>query len=124
MSRKVLIAEDEPNIVASLEFLLRQSNYDVRVARDGEEALRLVASFAPQLVLLDVMMPGKSGFEVCRDIRGNPAWRNVKVMMLSAKGRASDIDRGLALGADAYVTKPFSTKALLATVRELLPEDA
>jgi DNA-binding response OmpR family regulator len=124
MSRKVLISEDEPNIVASLEFLLRQSNYDVRVARDGEEALRLVASFAPQLVLLDVMMPGKSGFEVCRDIRGNPAWRNVKVMMLSAKGRASDIDRGLALGADAYVTKPFSTKALLATVRELLPEDA
>jgi DNA-binding response OmpR family regulator len=124
MSRKVLIAEDEPHIVASLEFLLRQSNYEVRVARDGEEALRLVASFAPQLVLLDVMMPGKSGFEVCRQIRGNPAWRNVKVMMLSAKGRDSDIDQGLALGADAYVTKPFSTKALLATVRELLPEDA
>lgn len=124
MSRKVLIAEDEPNIVASLEFLLRQSNYDVRVARDGEEALRLIASFAPHLVLLDVMMPGKSGFEVCRHIRGNPAWRNVKVMMLSAKGRDSDIDQGLALGADAYVTKPFSTKALLATVRELLPEDA
>ena len=124
MSRKVLIAEDEPNIVASLEFLLRQSNYDVRVARDGEEALRLVASFAPHLVLLDVMMPRKSGFEVCRHIRGNPAWRNVKVMMLSAKGRDSDIDQGLALGADAYVTKPFSTKALLATVRELLPEDA
>jgi DNA-binding response OmpR family regulator len=124
VSRKVLIAEDEPNIVASLEFLLRQSNYEVCVARDGEEALRLVASFAPQLVLLDVMMPGKSGFEVCRHIRGNPAWRNVKVMMLSAKGRDSDIDQGLALGADAYVTKPFSTKALLATVRELLPEDA
>ena len=124
MSHKVLIAEDEPNIVASLEFLLRQSNYDVRVARDGEEALRLVASFAPHLVLLDVMMPRKSGFEVCRHIRGNPAWRHVKVMMLSAKGRDSDIDQGLALGADAYVTKPFSTKALLATVRELLPEDA
>ena len=124
MSRKVLIAEDEPNIVASLEFLLRQSNYEVRVARDGEEALRLIASFAPHLVLLDVMMPGKSGFEVCRHIRGNPAWQNVKVMMLSAKGRDSDIDQGLALGADAYVTKPFSTKALLATVRELLPEDA
>lgn len=124
MNRKVLIAEDEPNIVASLEFLLRRSNYEVRVARDGEEALRLVASFAPHLVLLDVMMPRKSGFEVCRHIRGNPAWRNVKVMMLSAKGRDSDIDQGLALGADAYVTKPFSTKALLATVRELLPEDA
>jgi DNA-binding response OmpR family regulator len=124
MSRKVLIAEDEPNIVASLEFLLRQFNYEVRVARDGVEALALVASFAPHLVLLDVMMPRKSGFEVCRRIRGNPAWQNVKVMMISAKGRDSDIDQGLALGADAYVTKPFSTKALMATVRELLPEDA
>lgn len=124
MSRKVLIAEDEPNIVASLEFLLRQSNYEVRTARDGEEALRLVASFAPQLVLLDVMMPRKSGFEVCRHIRKNPAWQHVKVMMLSAQGRDADIDQGLALGADAYVTKPFSTQALLATVRELLPEDA
>lgn len=124
MSRKVLIAEDEPNIVASLEFLLRQSNYEVCVARDGEEALRLVASFAPQLVLLDMMMPRKSGFEVCRQIRGNPEWRDVKVMMLSAKGRDSDVDQGLALGADAYVTKPFSTQALLAAVRELLPEDA
>lgn len=124
MSRKVLIAEDEPNIVASLEFLLRQSYYEVCVARDGEEALRLVASFAPQLVLLDMMMPRKSGFEVCRQIRGNPEWRDVKVMMLSAKGRDSDVDQGLALGADAYVTKPFSTQALLAAVRELLPEDA
>jgi DNA-binding response OmpR family regulator len=124
MSRKVLIAEDEPNIVASLEFLLRQSNYEVRVARDGEEALRLVASFAPHLVLLDAMMPRKSGFEVCRHIRGNPACRHVKVMLLSAKGRDSDVGEGMALGADAYVTKPFSTKALLATVRELLPEDA
>lgn len=124
MSRKVLIAEDEPNIVASLEFLLRQAEYEVRVARDGEEALRLVESFAPHLVLLDAMMPRKSGFEVCRRIRGNPAWQDVKVVMLSAKGRERDVDEGLALGADAYVTKPFSTKALLAQVRELLPEEA
>lgn len=121
MSRKVLIAEDEPNIVASLEFLLRQSNYEVRVARDGEEALRLIESFAPQLVLLDAMMPRKSGFEVCRRIRDNPAWQDVKVVMLSAKGQASDVQQGLAMGADAYVTKPFSTKGLLAQVRELLP---
>ena len=124
MSRKVLIAEDEPNIVASLEFLLRQSNYEVRVARDGEEALREVERFAPHLVLLDVMMPRTSGFEVCRRIRGNPALRHVKVVMLSAKGRENDIDEGLALGADGYVTKPFSTKALLAQVRALLAEDA
>lgn len=120
MTRKVLIAEDEPNIVVSLEFLLRQSSYDVRVAHDGEEALRLVESFQPDLVLLDAMMPRKSGLEVCRSIRGNPAWRGTKVVMLSAKGRDSDVLDGLALGADAYVTKPFSTKSLLAQVQQLL----
>lgn len=122
MSRRVLIAEDEPSILTSLEFLLRQSRYEVRAARDGEEALRLVESFAPELVLLDVMMPARSGLEVCQRIRENPAWRRIKVVMLTAKGRASEIEKGLALGADAYVTKPFSTKELLARVRELLGE--
>jgi DNA-binding response OmpR family regulator len=120
MSRRVLIAEDEPSILASLEFLLRESRYEVRAARDGEEALRLVESFAPELVLLDVMMPARSGLEVCEKIRENPRWRQIKVVMLTAKGRASEIEKGLALGADAYVTKPFSTKELLARVRELL----
>jgi DNA-binding response OmpR family regulator len=124
MIRKVLIAEDEPNIVASLEFLLRRSNYEVRIARDGDEALRLVESFTPHLVLLDVMMPRRSGFEVCRSIRGNPACRGMKVVMLSAKGRDSDVDEGLGVGADAYITKPFSTQALLVQVRELLGEHA
>lgn len=124
MMRKVLIAEDEPNIVASLEFLLRRSNYEVRIARDGDEALRLVESFTPHLVLLDVMMPRKSGFEVCRTIRDNPACQGMKVVMLSAKGRDSDVDEGLSVGADAYVTKPFSTQALLVQVRELLGEHA
>jgi DNA-binding response OmpR family regulator len=118
---KVLIADDEPNIVTSLEFLMQRSGYEVRVARNGEEALRLVDSFRPHLVLLDIMMPLKSGYEVCRRIRGDPALRQMKVVMLSAKGRESDAQEGLALGADAYVTKPFSTKGLLAQVRELLP---
>lgn len=122
MAWKVLIAEDEPNIVTSLEFLMQHSGYEVRVARNGEEALRLVDSFRPHLVLLDIMMPLKSGYEVCRRIRGDPALRQMKVVMLSAKGRESDAQEGLALGADAYVTKPFSTKGLLAQVRELLPE--
>lgn len=122
MMRKVLIAEDEPNILASLEFLLRRSNYEVRIARDGDEALRLVESFTPHLVLLDVMMPRRNGFEVCRSIRGNPACQGMKVLMLSAKGRDSDVDEGLSVGADAYVTKPFSTQALLGQVRELLGE--
>ena len=122
MAWKVLIADDEPNIVTSLEFLMQHSGYEVRVARNGEEALRLVDSFRPHLVLLDIMMPLKSGYEVCRRIRGDPALRQMKVVMLSAKGRESDAQEGLALGADAYVTKPFSTKGLLAQVRELLPE--
>lgn len=122
MAWKVLIADDEPNIVTSLEFLMQHSGYEVRVARNGEEALQLADSFRPHLVLLDIMMPLKNGYEVCRGIRDNPALRQMKVVMLSAKGRESDAQEGLALGADAYVTKPFSTKGLLAQVRELLPE--
>lgn len=122
MSWRVLIAEDEPSIVLSLEFLLRQANYEVRVARDGDEAVRLVETFSPHLVLLDVMMPARNGFEVCEKIRANPASRRTKIIMLSAKGRASEVDRGLALGADAYVTKPFSTQRLLERVKALLVE--
>jgi DNA-binding response OmpR family regulator len=122
LARKVLIAEDEPNIVASLEFLLQQSAYEVRVARDGEEALRLAESFVPDLVLLDVMMPARNGFEVCRAIRQNPALRSVKILMLTARGRDVERDWGLGLGADGYVTKPFSTKELLASVKGLLRE--
>ena len=120
---RILIAEDEPNIVLSLEFLLRHSRYEVSVASDGEQALRLMESFAPHLVLLDVMMPVRDGFEVCRIIRGNPAWRTVKILMLTAKGRDSEFRRGLELGADAYVTKPFSTQRLLEQVRALLAEE-
>lgn len=124
MPGKILIADDEPNIVTSLEFLMRRCDYEVRVARDGEEALQLVEQFRPDLVLLDVMMPRKSGFEVCRRIRETPALRAIRIVMLSARGRDVEIDRGLALGADAYVTKPFSTKELVAKVRELLPQPA
>jgi len=120
MSRRILIAEDEPSILVSLQFLLRLPDYEVRVARDGDEALRLVRSFTPHLVLLDVMMPVLNGFQICERIRENPAWKEIKIVMLSARGRESEVDKGLALGANAYVTKPFSTKALLAQVRELL----
>jgi DNA-binding response OmpR family regulator len=120
MSRRILIVDDEPNIVTSLEFLMRENSYEVRVARDGEEALRRAESFLPDLILLDVMMPQRSGFEVCRKIRENPALRDVKIVMLTAKGRDVEKDRGLNLGANAYVTKPFSTKELMNTVRGLL----
>ena len=120
MAWRILIAEDEPNIVTSLEFLMRQCDYEVRVARNGEEALRLAREFRPNVLLLDVMMPLKNGFEVCRTIRASPELEPVRIVMLSARGRDAEIGRGLALGADAYVTKPFSTKELLAQVRSLL----
>jgi len=118
---RVLIADDEPNIVASLEFLMRRSDYDVRVARDGEEALRLAETFRPDLVLLDVMMPVRSGFDVCQKLRENVALRDMKIVMLTAKGRDTEKNRGADLGVNAYVTKPFSTKDLMNTVRGLLP---
>jgi two-component system, OmpR family, alkaline phosphatase synthesis response regulator PhoP len=120
VSHRVLIVDDEPNIVASLEFLMRLGDYEVRVAGNGDEALRLVETFLPDVVLLDVMMPQRSGFEVCRKIRQNPELREVKIVMLTAKGRDTERDRGLGLGANAYVTKPFSTKELMGTVRDLL----
>jgi DNA-binding response OmpR family regulator len=122
MGKRVLIADDEPNIVTSLEFLLRQKGYDVRVAGAGDEALRAVAEFGPELVLLDVMMPRMSGYDVCQKIRENPAWHGIRIIMLSAKGRDVEVTKGMAVGADAYVTKPFSTKDLVARVQQMLGE--
>ena len=122
MGARILIAEDEPNIVTLLQFLLQGGDHEVRVARDGVEAMRLAESFVPNVLLLDVMMPLRNGYEVCRTIRGNPALRRVKILMLTARGRDEEREKGLALGADAYVTKPFSTKELLAKVGVLLAE--
>jgi len=124
MSKKVLIADDEPNIVTSLEYLMTKSGYQVEVARNGEEALALVASFMPDLVLLDVMMPQRSGYEVCQKMRERPDWRHIKIVMLSAKGREAEVSKGLSLGADAYVTKPFSNRELIAKVGMLLGQSA
>lgn len=120
MSKKVLIADDEANIVTSLEFLMEQCGFDVRVAVNGREALELVHSFRPDLVLLDVMMPEKNGYEVCQAVRADPALADTKIVMLSAKGRDIEVAKGLELGADAYVTKPFSTRELMAKVKEML----
>ncbi len=120
MTKKILIADDEPNIVVSLEFLMQNGGYEVRTAANGDEALRLVSEFGPDLILLDIMLPRKNGFEVCQKIRENPAWNAIKVVMLTAKGRESEVSKGYALGADAYITKPFATKDLLADVRRLL----
>ena len=122
MAKRILIADDEPNIVASLEFLMKKMGHAVRVANTGEEALHAVGEFNPDLVLLDVMMPRMSGFDLCQTVRENPAWKGIKIVMLSAKGRQIDMNKGMAVGADAYVTKPFSTRELVAKVRELLDE--
>lgn len=124
MNHKILIVDDEPNIVISLEFLMQQSGYEVAIARDGEEALTQMALFQPDLVLLDVMLPLRNGFEVCQKIRENSLWNRVKVVMLSAKGREIEVSKGMALGADAYITKPFSTKELIAQVQRLLSDRA
>ena len=120
MSKTVLIADDEPNIVISLEFLLEQDGYRVLVARDGNEALEAIEREVPDLVLLDVMLPRLSGYDVCQRIRENPAWTKIRVIMLTARGREVEVTKGLALGADAYVTKPFSTRDLLDQVRRQL----
>ncbi|MBI4757310.1 MAG: response regulator [Betaproteobacteria bacterium] len=120
MTKKVLIVDDEPNIVISLEFLMKKEGFEVSVVGDGEAALEKIAQFSPDLVLLDVMMPRRSGYEVCQQIRANPAWAGIRVVMLTAKGREAEMAKGIAMGADAYMTKPFSTKALVAQVRQLL----
>ena len=121
MTQKILVVDDEANIVISLEFLMQQAGFEVAVARDGEQALLQMDEFRPDLVLLDIMLPLRDGFEVCQKIRENPAWSRVKVLMLSARGRELEVSKGLALGADGYVTKPFSTRELMAQVRRLLP---
>ncbi len=120
MAQKVLIVDDETNIVISLEFIIQQAGYELQVAHNGQEALDLVAAFEPDLILLDVMMPHFNGFEVCRRVRENPVWPQPKIIMLTAKGREVEVAKGLALGADAYVTKPFSTKELLIQIRDIL----
>lgn len=120
MSRKILIADDEPNIVVSLEYLMKREGYAVSVARDGDEALAAIARDRPDLVLLDAMMPKRSGFEVCQEVRAREATRATLILMLTAKGRDTDVAKGLGSGADAYMTKPFSTKALVQKVREML----
>ena len=120
MSHRILIADDEPNIVISLEYLLKKEGFEIAVATDGEAVLRLAGEFRPELVLLDIMMPKKSGFEVCEALRADPAQAALKIIMLTAKGRETEVAKGLALGADAYITKPFSTKELIVQIKSLL----
>ena len=124
MTVAILIADDEPNILMSLEYLMKREGYEVVLARDGDEALAAIRRERPALVLLDVMMPGKSGFELCDVVRADETLAATKIVLLTAKGRDTDIAKGMALGATAYITKPFSTKELAQRVRELLQDGA
>ena len=119
MPRKILIVDDEPNIVTSLTFLMKKSGFETSVARDGDEALAEVERYRPDLVLLDVMMPKRGGFEVCQMLRA-AGQTQLKIILLTAKGRETEVAKGLAIGADAYVTKPFSTRELVDQVNRLL----
>jgi DNA-binding response OmpR family regulator len=120
MNNRILIVDDEPNIVVSLEFLMRREGYEVSVARDGEEGLASIRAELPDLVLLDVMMPKLNGYDVCQQVRSDPALARIRVVLLTAaSARGADVDKGLALGADAYIPKPFGTRDLVIQVNSL-----
>jgi two-component system, OmpR family, alkaline phosphatase synthesis response regulator PhoP len=123
MANRILIADDEQNIVISLEYLMRREGFEVSVAQDGDEAIAKIHAEQPDLVLLDIMMPKMNGFEVCQEIRSDPKLKGVRILMLTAKGRETEIAKGLALGADGYMTKPFSTKELVERIRALLADN-
>lgn len=122
MNKKILIVDDEPNIIVPLEFLMHQNNYEVRTAGTGELALELIGAWKPDLILLDIMLPGLDGFEVCRRIREQTEFRDIRVIFLSAMARSIDIEKGLGLSADDYITKPFATDHVVNRVRELLSD--
>jgi len=124
MNPTILVADDEPNIVISLEYLLKREGYTVVIARDGEEALQVIRRERPQLVLLDVMMPKKTGFEVCQEVRADDTLEATQILMLTAKGRDTDVAKGTALGANAYMTKPFATRDLVQKVAQMLGRTA
>ena len=120
MPKEILIVDDEPSIVVPIQFLMEQQGYNVLVAENGEDALDIIYKYKPDLILLDIMLPRIDGFEVCEIVRLNPDYRATKIIFLTAKGREVEIAKGLALGANAYITKPFSNTELVTKVKELL----
>ncbi len=120
MPKEILIVDDEPSIVVPIQFLMQQQGYNVIVAENGHDALDMIYQYKPDLVLLDIMLPGIDGYEVCEIVRLNPELRNVRIIFLTAKGREVEIAKRLALGADAYITKPFSNAELVAKVKTVL----
>lgn len=124
MGKSVLVVEDEPNIALSLRFLMGKLGLDVRVAENGDAALKACSEQKPDLILLDLMLPERDGYDVCREIRSNPAWQDIRIIMLTAKGRDADREKGMALGADDYITKPFSTRDLVSRVENFFAGEA
>ena len=120
MTQSILVADDEPSILLSLQFLLQKAGFEVRLAHNGEEVIQAVEQSTPDLLLLDAMMPQRDGYDVCQTIRADPRWTKLPIIMLTAKSRDVEWQKGMALGATDYVTKPFSTRDLVATVRKHL----
>jgi len=120
MPKKILIVDDEPSIIVPVQFLMEQNGYDVMVAFSGEEAMEIIADKKVDLILLDIMLPVIDGFEVCQRVRENPQWNKIKIILLTALGSDANVEKGLALGADAYITKPFSNVDIVEQVKELL----
>ncbi|MCF6247755.1 MAG: response regulator [Desulfobacula sp.] len=120
MKKKILIVDDEPNIVVPLEFLMQQNDYDVATAGTGEKALELISEWKPDLILLDIMLPGMDGYEVCQKIRQEKELNSIKIVFLSAMARSIDIAKGMGLAADDYITKPFATDFVVGKVKKLL----
>lgn len=123
MKKKILIVDDEPNIIVPLEFLMKQNNYDVQTAQTGEKALDLISSWKPDLILLDIMLPGMDGYEVCQKIRQEKKFNQIKIVFLSAMARSIDIAKGMGLSADDYITKPFAIDYVVSKIKELLAEN-
>ncbi|MCD4678035.1 MAG: response regulator [Desulfobacula sp.] len=123
MKKKILIVDDEPNIIVPLEFLMKQNNYDVRTAQTGEKAMDLISSWKPDLILLDIMLPGMDGYEVCQKIRQEKEFNQTRIVFLSAMARSIDIAKGMGLAADDYITKPFATDYVVSKIKELLAEN-
>lgn len=120
MPKKILIVDDKSSIVVPLKFLLEQNGYNVIGVFDGEEAIKTISEFKPDLILLDIMHPGIDGFGICQIVRENAEWKSIKIIFLTTMARDIDVAKGLALGADAYIIKPFSNSEILREVGELL----
>lgn len=120
--KKILIVDDEPNIIMSLEYTFKKSNFEVFIARDGQEALDILQNETPDAIILDVMMPNVDGYATITEIKKDEKLQHCKIVFLSAKNKESDIEKGLGLGANAYMTKPFSIKKLVDKINELIDE--